>query len=167
MMVNEQSVIAYVGIGSNLDEPEAQVRLGMRALGSLPQTTVTVCSSVYRSTPVGVTGQPDFVNAVCRLETRLDAGALLAALLELEAAHGRTREIPHGPRILDLDMLLYGEETFQSPTLTVPHPRVHERAFVLYPLEEIAPDLNVPGLGPVAQLAAACADQQIEKLGPW
>jgi 2-amino-4-hydroxy-6-hydroxymethyldihydropteridine diphosphokinase len=166
-VAESRSTTAYVGLGSNLDDPEAQVRLGMHALGNLSDTRVVVCSSLYRSAPVGAVDQPDFVNAVCQVETGLSPDALLAALLEVEAAHGRTREIHHGPRTLDLDLLLYGDRIIHNPALTVPHPRLHERAFVLYPLSEIAPDLNIPGRGSAVQLLAGCHDQCVYRFtGP-
>ncbi len=155
---------AYVALGSNLDDPAAQVRAGARALDKLPGTHLVRCSSLYRTAPVGVTDQPDFINAVCALDTSTPAGALMQALLDIERAHGRQRSIPGGPRTLDLDLLLYGELTCHEPGLTLPHPRLHERAFVLYPLSEIAPGLGIPGHGRVETLLAGCAGQMIERL---
>jgi len=157
-------VRAYIALGSNLDDPVAQVRAGVQALGKLPDTRLVCCSSLYRTAPVGVTDQPDFINAVCAADTGLPAGALMRALLNIERAHGRQRDIQGGPRTLDLDLLLYGEMVCHEPGLTLPHPRLHERAFVLYPLSEIAPGLNIPGRGRVEALRTGCAGQAIERL---
>lgn len=158
-------VTAYVGLGANLDDPAAQVRAGMDALAELPVTRLLRCSALYRTAPVGLQAQPDFVNAVCALETALDPHTLLRALLDIERRHGRVRAGDRGgPRVLDLDLLLYGEITLATPEATVPHPRLHERAFVLVPLAEIAPDLVVPGRGAVRELLAACAGQRVERL---
>ncbi|MCR4332757.1 MAG: 2-amino-4-hydroxy-6-hydroxymethyldihydropteridine diphosphokinase, partial [Sulfuricaulis sp.] len=126
---------AYIGLGSNLDDPATQIRAGMTALARLAETRVEACSSLYRSAPVGRQDQPDFVNAVCRVRTGLAPAALMHDLLEIESRHGRERRGEKGgPRTLDLDLLLYGAEAIHSAALTVPHPRLHERAFVLYPL---------------------------------
>ena len=150
--------IAYVGIGSNLDDPERQVRDAFAELDRLPHTRVVMRSSLYRSAPVGHTAQPDFVNAVARLETGLPAERLLAELQEIEARHGRRRSFPNAPRTLDLDVLLYGELSLDLPGLKIPHPRMHERAFVLHPLLEIAPKLQK------RFDLAACAGQKIERI---
>jgi 2-amino-4-hydroxy-6-hydroxymethyldihydropteridine diphosphokinase len=164
---SRQDVRAYIGLGSNIAEPAAQVRSGMAALARLAATRVEACSSLYRTAPVGWREQPDFINAVCRVRTGLAPAALMRGLLEIERTHGRVREgNPGGPRTLDLDLLLYGDETIHSAELTVPHPRLHERAFVLYPLLEIEPDLVIPGRGPSHRLLAACAGQRVEKLDP-
>ena len=156
---------AFIGLGANLGDPEAQVRRAFAALAELPRTRLFAASSLYRSAPVGVVGQLDFVNAVAELGTALTARALLEALLAEEARFGRTREFPHAPRTLDLDLLLYGDRVIAEPGLFVPHPRMHERAFVLAPLAEIAPDIAIPGRGRAAALLAACADQKIERIG--
>jgi 2-amino-4-hydroxy-6-hydroxymethyldihydropteridine diphosphokinase len=157
-------VRVFVALGSNLDDPVAQVESGARALGQLPDSRMIRCSSLYRSAPVGVGNQPDFINAVCELDSGLSPAGLMGALLAIERNHGRIREQPGGPRTLDLDLLLYGGATIHMPTLAVPHPRLHERAFVLYPLHEIAPDLVIPGRGPVAALLDGCRGQAIERL---
>ena len=157
-------VRAYVALGSNLDDPVAQVRAGAQALGKLPGTILVRCSSLYRTAPMGVTDQPDFINAVCAVDTSLPASVLMRALLDIERAHGRQRDIQGGPRTLDLDLLLYGELVCHEPGLTLPHPRLHERAFVLYPLSEIVPGLSIPGRGQVETLRAGCAGQAIERL---
>ena len=147
-------VTAFIALGSNLDDPPAQIESGLRALAALPRTRLGRVSSLYRNPPVGYLDQPDFVNAVAMMETRLEPHELLGELQAIENAHGRTREFPNAPRRLDLDIALYGERVIREPGLIVPHPRLCERAFVLVPLAEIAPDAVVPGHGPVADLAA-------------
>jgi 2-amino-4-hydroxy-6-hydroxymethyldihydropteridine diphosphokinase len=156
---------AYVGLGSNLDVPVEQVRAGMAALRELPDSHVLKCSSLYRTAPIGVVAQPDFINAVCALDTALIPQALMRRLLAIENARGRRRGSERGgPRTLDLDLLLYENMELQSPELTLPHPRLHERAFVLHPLFEIAPTLNVPGLGPINELLSRCGGQRVARL---
>jgi 2-amino-4-hydroxy-6-hydroxymethyldihydropteridine diphosphokinase len=158
-------VIAYIGLGSNLGDSIARLKDGLRSLNDVPRTRVLRCSSLYRSAPVGRTDQPDFINAVCEAETALDPAALLRALLDVERRHGRIRDGEKGgPRTLDLDLLLYGERELHEPGLDLPHPRLHERAFVLLPLAELTPRLAIPGRGPVAVLADAVRDQRIERL---
>lgn len=159
------TVAAFIGLGSNLEEPARQVQAGVDALRDLPQTELLVCSSSYRSAPVGVMAQPDFINAVCAIGTRLPALELMRRLLEIERRHGRVRRsVKGGARTLDLDLLLYGSEILATAELTVPHPRMHERAFVLAPLLEIAPGLDIPGRGPVTALLRGCAGQRVERL---
>lgn len=155
---------AFIALGSNLDDPVVQVTSAAAAIAQLPETRRTGCSSLYRTAPVGLTAQPDFINAVCAVETGLPAPELMQALLAIERTHGRVRAIPGGPRSLDLDLLLYGDAVIRAPGLTVPHPRLHERAFVLYPLAEIAPALVIPGRGRIADLLPGCAGQGIERL---
>jgi 2-amino-4-hydroxy-6-hydroxymethyldihydropteridine diphosphokinase len=133
--------VAYVGIGSNLDDPRAHVMQAFDELDRLPHTRVVKKSSLYRSAPVGYANQPDFINAVAQLETGLPAERLLAEMQDVEARHGRERSFPNAPRTLDLDLLLYGDLRLSGASLTIPHPRMHERAFVLKPLLEIAPHL--------------------------
>lgn len=165
MSKTENAVCAYIGLGSNLADPVAQLRAGVSALARLEQTRVEACSSFYRTAPVGRREQPDFINAVCRVRTGQAPAMLMRNLLEIERAHGRVREGDKGgPRTLDLDLLLYGNQTIHTAELTVPHPRLHERGFVLYPLQEIAPDLVIPGRGAVHELLAACAGQRVERL---
>ncbi|MGH8621413.1 MAG: 2-amino-4-hydroxy-6-hydroxymethyldihydropteridine diphosphokinase [Burkholderiales bacterium] len=149
---HESRVTAFVGLGSNLDDPPAQIHGALQRLAALPGTRLVRRSSLYRNPPSGYPDQPDFVNAVARIETRLEARALLEQLLAIERAHGRVRDRPGGPRTLDLDLLLYGERTVSEPALTIPHPRMLDRAFVMIPLAEIAPDAVVPGGGCVANL---------------
>jgi 2-amino-4-hydroxy-6-hydroxymethyldihydropteridine diphosphokinase len=155
---------AYVGLGANLGRPEIQVRRALPALQAIPGTRLLGASSLYRSAPIGVGEQPDFINAIAAIQTRLSARALLDELLGIEARFGRRRESPGAPRTLDLDLLIYGDRIITEPGLVVPHPRMHERAFVLAPLAEIAPDTVVPGRGRVAMLLAACKDQKVERI---
>jgi 2-amino-4-hydroxy-6-hydroxymethyldihydropteridine diphosphokinase len=147
-------VKAVIALGSNLDDPEAHVTRGFADLALLPQTWVTARSSLRRTAPVGYADQPDFVNACALVETRLAPRELLEGLLDIERRHGRVRDIPNGPRTLDLDIVLYGGATVEEPGLRVPHPRAHERRFVLEPLVEIWPDAVIPGHGPAARLLA-------------
>ena len=148
-------VVAYVGLGSNLAAPDAQVERALVALDRLARARVVARSHLYRTAPWGYLDQPDFVNAVATLETSLDAQALMRALLAVEQEFGRRRDdVRFGPRVLDLDLLLYADARIDEPGLHVPHPRLHERAFVLVPLAEIAPQLEVPGQGRVDTLLA-------------
>lgn len=155
---------AFIALGSNLDDPAAQVKSAMTALDSLPLTRVLECSSLYRSAPVGYRDQPDFINAVVRVETGLAPHALLDAMLAVERLRGRTREFANAPRTLDLDLLLFDDRVLHEHGLTLPHPRMHRRAFVLQPLLEIAPECVIPGVGAAAEAAKACEAQQLEKL---
>ncbi len=154
--------IAYVGLGSNLNAPRERILAAFEALGALPETRVVGRSSLYRSAPQGHAQQPDFVNAVAKLETALAPTALLAALHEIEKRHGRDRPYRNAPRTLDLDLLLYGTEPIVSAELTVPHPRMHQRAFVLKPLLELDPQAQIPGRGRAQALLERCADQPAE-----
>lgn len=156
--------IAYVALGANLGDPAATVRAAFGALANLPESRVVRCSSLYRTAPVGITEQPEFINAVAELETTLAPEALLDALLEVEQRFGRLRAERNGPRTLDLDLLLYDDHFLDLPRLTLPHPRLHLRAFVLCPLAEIAPDLVIPGRGDIAAWLPAVANQGIVKL---
>lgn len=156
---------AVVGIGSNLGDPAAQVRGAIVALARLRETELLGSSGLYRSPPMGPQDQPDYVNAVALLRTRLAPLALLDELQAIERRHGRVRAGARwGPRVIDLDLLLWGEDVISEPRLTVPHPGLHERPFVLYPLAEIAPRLLVPGRGRVRDLAAACSAADLVKL---
>ena len=148
---------AYIALGSNLQEPQRQLQAGFAALARLPQTQLVAQSSLYRSAPVGYADQPDFVNAVAAIRTELSPRALLDALLAIERDHGRVRDVPNvlnGPRTLDLDIALYGERVIAEPGLSIPHPRMTERAFVMVPLVEIAPQVQVPGHGSAQALLA-------------
>lgn len=133
----------FVGLGANLGDAQATLRAAFDALGRLPGTVCVARSSLYRSAPVDATG-PDYVNAVAELRTRMQPEVLLDALLALETSFGRERPYHHAPRTLDLDLLLYGDRRMSSPRLVLPHPRLHERAFVLVPLNEIAPGIAPP-----------------------
>ena len=160
---------AFVGLGSNLDGPVDQVRTATRLLNGLPGTHVERCSGLYRTAPMGMREQPDFINAVCQLSTSLAPAVLMRHLLAIEAGRGRVRFVSGGPRILDLDLLLYigadgRQELSGSADLVLPHPRLHERAFVLYPLHEIAPTLEIVGLGTVSDLREQSSGQIIERL---
>ena len=154
MSGNEPATMAYVGLGSNLEDPLSQIRQALVQLDSIPGTRVVARSSFYRTAPVGLLEQPDFINAVASVQTTLKPQALLAALLAVENRQGRRRTIRNAPRTLDLDLLLYGEKIFDIEGLTLPHPRLHERAFVLAPLAEIAPGTIIPGRGRVEDLLA-------------
>ena len=156
--------IAYVALGSNLQDPVGQVRSGLAALGRLPGTRLDMHSSLYRTAPVGKPDQPHFINAVARLDTHLDPDRLMQGLFAIEREHGRERGEPNAPRTLDLDLLLYGEQVIGREALTVPHPRMHERAFVLVPLAELAPDLAIPGDGTVRDLLAGVQSQSVVRL---
>jgi|SRR5450830_466229 len=163
-MISSPKHRAFVALGSNLQHPAQQVGNALNELNALPQTTLIKASSLYKTAPVGYDNQPDFINAVAEVETTLTAPALLTALLKLEDAHGRERPFPNAPRVLDLDLLLHDDETMQTTTLTLPHPRMHLRGFVMLPLAEIAPDVIIPNIGKVSEIALACADQSVEKM---
>jgi 2-amino-4-hydroxy-6-hydroxymethyldihydropteridine diphosphokinase len=156
--------IAFIGLGSNLNEPAARVLHAMQLLATLPQSRLMACSSLYRSAPVGYLAQPDFINAVAQIETLLSPKVLLDALLELERVQGRTREFLNAPRTLDLDLLLYDDLQHHEHGLTLPHPQMHLRAFVLQPLLEIAPALCIPNLGAASVAMLGCVGQVLERL---
>jgi 2-amino-4-hydroxy-6-hydroxymethyldihydropteridine diphosphokinase len=155
---------AFVGLGANLDDPLAQVTRALTELDAILQTRVTARSALYRTAPAGYADQPAFVNAVARLETSLGARALLKAMQAIEERHGRRRSFPNAPRTLDLDLLLYGEECASDAELTLPHPRMHERAFVLVPLADIAPRRRIPGHGAVEDLLAQLDRSGVEQI---
>lgn len=155
---------AFVGLGANLGDPERAIRAAIEALGALEATRVVAASSLYRSAPVDA-GGPDYLNAVVELRTGLAPHALLRALLAIEQAHGRARGERNAPRTLDLDLLMYDDRVVRSDALVLPHPRMHERAFVLRPLAEIAPQARIPGAAPLAELLERCAGQRAQRLG--
>jgi len=157
-------ITAFVGIGSNQGDARSHVLQACDELARLPDTRLAGRSSLYRSAPLAAPGQPDYVNAVAALDTELSAAQLLAALQDLEHHHGRERPYPNAPRSLDLDLLLYGDLCLQSNMLTLPHPRLHERAFVLVPLLELDARLEIPGRGAARVLLERCAGQRIERL---
>ncbi|MGE5116219.1 MAG: 2-amino-4-hydroxy-6-hydroxymethyldihydropteridine diphosphokinase [Betaproteobacteria bacterium] len=156
-------VRAFVGLGANVGDTRRTLEAALRSLAVLPLTTLERRSSWWRSAPIDA-GGPDYVNAVAELSTELGAADLLGHLLDIERLHGRERPYRNAPRTLDLDLLLYGDARIDTPSLTVPHPRMHERAFVLAPLAEVWPALEVPGRGRVDALLAGVADQRVERL---
>ena len=160
------AVTAYIALGSNLDDPESHVRQAMAQLHRLPASRCSAHSSLYRSPPMGPQDQPEYIKAVVRLDTDLSALELLDAMQSIEWAHGRRRQSERhwGARTLDLDLLLYGEQSIQSNRLQVPHPGLAERDFVLTPLYEIAPQLQVPGLGAVCTLVRRCIGGGLHRL---
>ncbi len=158
-------VDVYIGIGSNLNQPIRQVTRAIEELQKFPASDYVAHSSLYYGPPVGPQNQPDYINAVARLQTQLEPLALLEALLEIERAHLRVRTGERwGARTLDLDLILYGDRQISGSRLTVPHPRLHERAFVLYPLEELAPQIRIPGHGPIGDLIANCPQGSLRRL---
>jgi len=155
--------LAHVGLGANLGDARAALDAALQALAGLPRTQLLRCSSIYRSAPIDSSG-PDYLNAVAELQTTLAPLELLRHLQAIELGQGRERPYRNAPRTLDLDLLLHDALVLDSPELTLPHPRLHERAFVLLPLAELAPQLQVPGRGPVAALLEEVRDQRIERL---
>ena len=157
-------VTAYIALGANLEDPVVQVRAGLAALATLPDTQLLMQSSLYRTAPVGYADQPDFINAVAAVDTELSPRELLDALLAIELNHGRVRQFANAPRTLDLDVLLYDDVEVNESGLTIPHPRMHERAFVLAPLAEIAPLCEIPGYGRVSDLLRGLDPQGVTRL---
>lgn len=157
-------VRAVVALGSNLDGPEARVRRAFGEVGAVPSTRLLARSALYRTAPVGYLDQPAFINACALVETALGPRELLAELLAIERRHGRVRDLPNGPRTLDLDIVLYGDLVLHEHGLTLPHPRAHERAFVLAPLLDVWPDAIIPGRGAAASFRDRVGDQAIERL---
>jgi 2-amino-4-hydroxy-6-hydroxymethyldihydropteridine diphosphokinase len=156
--------LAYVGLGSNLQDPRRQVERAFEELDALPHTRLVKRSSLYRSAPIGHAEQPVFVNAVAQLETALPAERLLMELQEIERRHGRERSFANAPRTLDLDILVYGNLRTAGERLTLPHPRMHERAFVLKPLYEVAPHASIPGVGTVKDCLEKTRNQEAERI---
>jgi 2-amino-4-hydroxy-6-hydroxymethyldihydropteridine diphosphokinase len=159
------TVRAYIGIGSNLDEPVTQVREAMERLADLPESRLVARSSLYGGRPMGPPDQPDYVNAVVALDTHLSAPDLLRALQRIERLQGRQRGGERwGPRIIDLDLLLYGSSRIDTPELQVPHPGLHARDFVIIPLAEIAGNLDIPGRGLLTSLINRIENHALRKL---
>lgn len=158
------SARAVVALGSNLEDPQAQVRRGFDEIAALPRTKLLARSALYRTAPVGFADQPAFVNACALVETELSPKELLEGLLAIERRHGRVRDVPNGPRTLDLDIVTYGESALHEPGLTVPHPRAHERAFVLAPLLDVWPEAIIPGRGRADACLARVHGQAVERL---
>lgn len=154
---------AFIALGANLEDPEAQIRAALAALAASPGVFQVQPSALYRTAPIGADG-PDYINAVAGVLTDLPPRELLETLFAIESRFGRTRSYRNAPRTLDLDLLLHGSTVLHTPELTLPHPRLHLRAFVLVPLAEIAPDLPLPGRGSVAAWLPAVASQRIERL---
>jgi len=157
-------VLAYIGLGSNLEQPVDQLQRALPELNQIPGSSLQASSSLYLSSPMGSTDQPDYVNSVAILHTELPPMGLLDELQRIEQAHGRIRTQHWGPRTLDLDLLLYGDKILQNDRLRVPHPGIGERSFVLLPLAELAPDLQIPGLGAVSEVLLTSNTKNVEKL---
>ena len=155
---------AFIGLGSNLGDSVATVRSAFAELGKMSASTLLANSSLYRTAPISGAQQPDYINAVAEIDTALAPAALLAKLLALESRHGRMRPSPNAPRTLDLDLLLYGDRIIDEPGLAVPHPRMHERAFVLQPLLELAPECVIPGRGFAREFLPQVSRQRVEIL---
>jgi 2-amino-4-hydroxy-6-hydroxymethyldihydropteridine diphosphokinase len=160
----EAPIDAFIGLGSNFDGPAAQIRRAVEKLAGLTDTRFVAVSSMYRSAPFGPVEQPDFLNAAAHVQTGLDATELLRALLALEQEQGRVRGQRWGPRSIDLDLLVYGDLECDTDELTVPHPGIAARNFVLLPLQEIAPELVIPGLGRVASMAVNMDEPRISRI---
>jgi 2-amino-4-hydroxy-6-hydroxymethyldihydropteridine diphosphokinase len=158
-------VRAYIGLGSNLGDPAAQIDAAFAALAALPKSTLAARSGLYRSPSWGPIAQPDYLNAVAALDTDLAPEPLMSALLDIERQAGRERRERWGPRLIDLDLLLYGDLMLESAALTVPHPRLHERPFVLLPLVELAPSLAIPGVGLLHSLCDSVDRSTVQALG--
>lgn len=156
---------AYIGLGSNLENPVQQLRQAVCTLKNLRQTEMIKVSQLYQSKPIGPSNQPDFVNAVIAVKTTLSSVELLVELLLVEKSHGRVRDEHWGPRVLDLDLLLYDDEVMTTEFLTLPHPGIKQRVFVLYPLDEIAPDLKLPNGEMVSELLALFSKKELTCLG--
>jgi len=162
-------VQAFIALGSNLANPIQQIKIALSALDAIPQTTLVKQSSFYQTAPIGydahaVQSIPDFINAVAEVSTTLSPSALLAAILEVENKSGRERPYRNAPRVLDCDLLLYGDEIVEITYLTIPHPRMHERGFVLLPLFEIAPQLTLPKHGKIADLINPEISHGVQKI---
>jgi len=158
------AVQVFIALGANIAQPIKQIRRAIALLCLLPQTRLVKTSSFYCTAPIGYADQPDFINAVVEISTSLSAQELLESMLAIESALGRERMLPNGPRTIDLDLILYGDQFIQEEELIVPHPRMHERAFVLVPLTEIAPDIAIPGHGQAAALLPNTTDQTLKRM---
>ena len=157
-------ITAFIGLGSNLEDPVRQVRTALEELDEIKLTHLVLHSSLYRSDPVGPAGQPDYINAVAEIKTLLEPMPLLRALQSIEQDHDRVRIQRWGPRTLDLDLLIYADQKIDEPDLIVPHIMIAERSFVLFPLAEIAPDIQIAGLAPMADLLKNSSEKGLSKL---
>lgn len=165
MDASDEKHRAFIGLGANLGDAHASLRAALASLRDLPGTELKAVSSIFRSAPVDAVG-PDFLNAVVELSSSLPPDELLRQMQAIELVHGRQRPFRHAPRTLDLDLLLYGDLQCDTDELQVPHPRMHQRAFVLLPLVELAPDVKIPGLGPAQDYLSQASDQRVDRIGP-
>jgi len=163
-LIQLSPVFVSAALGANIGDPRRQLEAAIEQLKNLPDTDFVLVPGFYRSAPLGYVDQADFLNAVAELDTSLAPGPLLEHLHEIEKCHGRERSFANAPRTLDLDLLLYGDRTMNTPGLTLPHPRMHERAFVLQPLLELDSEISIPGKGKASGLLAACGAQKIERI---
>lgn len=163
-MLKNQTSRAFIALGSNLQDPETQVKHALLALDKLPKTKLVKASSLYKTSPVGYIKQPDFINAVAEISTKLSPLELLDAILNIENDAGRERSFANAPRVLDCDLLLYDDIKMITEKLTLPHPRIFERGFVLLPLSEISPNLTSPNGESIVKLALVHQNQGIKKL---
>ena len=157
-------ILAYIAVGSNLANPLNQVTTAFNEIGNMPKSKLIKKSSCYSSSPLGYKDQPDFVNAVVSIETELSHHELLLELQMIEISHKRERSFPNAPRTLDLDILLYGDLRIDEPKLTIPHPRMHERAFVIFPLQEINENISVPPFGDIAKIARGLDPENTKRI---
>jgi len=160
----KDSAAAFVALGANLGDPARTVSAALQALSEIPATSLVLASSLYRTAPVGLKNQPDFINAVALLHTALSPQQLLLELFQIEGRFGRLRSVSNAPRTLDLDLLLHGDSVLTEARLTLPHPRMHQRAFVLVPLLEVVADCQIPGRGWASELLQNCRDQRIARI---
>ncbi len=165
-MSGQNGVRVYIGLGSNIDGPAAQIRSGFSALANIKRVHLVAQSSLYKSAPLGPANQPHYINAVAALDTEQSPYELLAELQDIELRHGRVRGLRWGPRTLDLDIVLYGQTASDDPRLTLPHPGLAQRNFVLYPLKElVSDDFHLPGLGFINDVLARCPDGELSVIG--
>ena len=157
-------ILAYIAVGSNLANPLNQVTTAFNEIGNMPKSKLIKKSSCYSSSPLGYKDQPDFVNAVVSIETELSPHELLLELQMIESSHKRERSFPNAPRALDLDILLYGDLRIDEPKLTIPHPRMHERTFVIFPLQEINENISVPPFGDIAKIAKGLDPENTKRI---
>ncbi len=155
----------FIGLGSNLDHPEWQVQTALHEIDEIPDVELVKVSSQYQTAPVGIIDQPRFINAVAQIETTLSPHDLLRQLLDIEQRHARVRQEKNGPRTLDLDILIFNDLCIDDGKLTTPHPRMHERAFVLVPLLEIAPDVQIPGKGYAQEFLSRMGGSGVHRVG--